>query len=71
MNIGKGRMRRIKMALLAAVSGGTVLASACTWSDVKLNVVGGTHSFIKSYTTDLWEALIPAASDLFNGNSGE
>ena len=34
-----------------------------TWGGVRHNVVNGTLSFVKGYTSDLWEALIPAVDD--------
>jgi hypothetical protein len=54
------------LLVVAAIAAGT--ASSCNFSlkDVRYNVVGGTLSFVKSYTTDMWEAVLPAWEDILN-----
>ena len=58
------RVRKIKVAALSLASFGMVYGAACTVGDVRHNVVNGTLSFVKGYTSDLWEALIPPADQL-------
>jgi len=58
------RMRRIRVAGMMLAGFGVLYASACTLGDLRYNVVNGTLSFVKSYTSDLWEALIPPADEL-------
>jgi hypothetical protein len=55
------------MALLAALAtaGGTVFSS-CGWADIRHNIIAGTETFIRGYTADLWDALLPSAEDLVN-----
>lgn len=60
----------VRSAALALVTAGTVYASACSAIDVRHNVVGGTMSFIKGYTTDLLFEVFPAPSDVA-GNAEE
>ena len=61
------KMRRMKMTLLAALAaaGGTMFSS-CGWADIRNNFIAGTEAFVRSYTTDLWMALLPSADDLVN-----
>ncbi|UCE59530.1 MAG: hypothetical protein JSU63_19065 [Phycisphaerales bacterium] len=64
--------RRMKAAMLTAVVavGGTVFAS-CGWTDLRYNFVAGTQAFVKGYTTDMWEAIVPAPGDLINFAAAE
>lgn len=63
-------VRSLKAAVLSVVAVGMLHGSACTLGDVRLNVWNGTLAFVKGYTTDLWEAVFPAA-DEFVGFGGE
>ena len=58
-------VRKIKVTLLVAFAGGAAYASACSAVDVRHNLIAGTQSFVKSWVTDLWEAIVPPAGDLF------
>ena len=58
------RIRKIKVAVLSTVVFGALYGSACTLGDFRLNMVNGTLSFVKGYTSDLWEALVPPADGL-------
>jgi len=56
-----------KVATLAALStAGGMLFDACGAAQIRQNFVAGTQAFVKGYTTDLWEAIFPAAEDLIN-----
>ncbi|MGB2986982.1 MAG: hypothetical protein WBE26_14005 [Phycisphaerae bacterium] len=58
-------VRRTKMAALTTLlAGGMLLGSGCSWVDVRHNVIAGTQSFVKGYTTSLWDALIPPPEEL-------
>ena len=57
------QIRKIKVAALSVTALGMLYGAACTVGDVRHNVVNGTLSFVKGYTSDLWEALIPAVDD--------
>ena len=61
-------MPRVKRVLLVAlaIAGSTVSSCGFSLQDVRYNIVGGTMSFVKAYTTDLWEALLPAWEDILN-----
>ena len=61
------RGRKIKAAVLTLVTMGMVYSSPCTVADLGLNIVNGTLSFVKGYTGDLWEALVPPADQLLGG----
>ena len=58
------RSRKIKVAALSVAAFGMTYGAACTVGDVRHNVVNGTLSFVKGYTSDLWEALIPPVDQL-------
>ncbi len=58
----------IKMTALATMTAGTLFASVCSAADVRHNLAAGTQSFIKSYTIDIFEALVPAPTDIIGGN---
>jgi len=65
-------VRKVKKAVLTTlVTGGMLLGWSCGWNDVGYNVLAGTQAFVKAYTTDLWEALIPAADELVNFDAAE
>jgi hypothetical protein len=55
--------KRIRAAALSMVAVGMLYGSACTWGDLRLNLVNGTLSFVKGYTTDLWEAVFPVPDE--------
>ena len=59
-------VRKIRVALLGVATAGVLLGSACSAVDVRQNLVAGTQAFIKGYTTDLWEAIIPPPDELLN-----
>jgi len=58
------QIKKIKLAALSVTALGMTYGAACTVGDVRHNVVNGTLSFVKGYTSDLWEALIPPADQL-------
>jgi hypothetical protein len=58
------RVRRLKFRVLAVLAAGAGCASVCSAVDVKHNVLGGTMSFIRGYTDDLWAELIPPPAEL-------
>ncbi len=62
------RINKVKTAVLGVLTAGMVYSSACSAVDLRYNLVAGTQSFVKGYTTDLLEALFPAAEDLFATN---
>ena len=64
--------RRMKITMLTAIVavGGTVFTS-CGIVDLRHNLIAGTQAFVKGYTTDLWEALVPPADELINIGGGE
>ena len=65
MQGGSGNLtKRIKVAALSIVAFGMLYSSACTIGDIRHNVVGGTLAFVKSYTTDLWELIVPPPDEL-------
>ena len=55
---------KAKAVVLSVAVVGALHASACTIGDLQHNVVNGTLSFVKGYTTDVWEALVPPVDDL-------
>ncbi len=55
------RIRKIKVAAMSAVMMGMAYGAACTIGDIRHNIANGTLSFVKSYTGDVWEAIIPPA----------
>ena len=57
--------RKVKVAALTMATIGMLYSSPCTVGDIGHNVINGTLSFVKGYTTDLWEALVPPADQLF------
>lgn len=59
------KIRRIKVAALSMAAFGMMYSSACTIGDVGHNLVNGTLAFVKGYTTDLWEAVVPPADSFF------
>jgi hypothetical protein len=59
-------VRKVEVGLFAAATTGTLFGSACSMEDVRQNILGGTLSFVNSYTADLWEALVPPAEKLFS-----
>lgn len=59
-------IRKLKIGVLAALAAGTAYSSACTMQDVRHNIIGGTLSFVKGYTSDLWAALLPPADVVIN-----
>jgi len=59
------KVRRIKVAALSMAAFGMMYASACTIGDVGQNLVNGTLAFVRGYTTDMWEAIVPPADSLF------
>jgi hypothetical protein len=61
----RNQFRKVKVTVLCAAVLGTAYSSACTWGDVGLNIVNGTLSFVKGYTADVWDALVPPPGDLF------
>ena len=63
--------KRLKVTLFSGLTAGVVLASACSLTDVRHNVVAGTQSFIRAYATDLWEALIPAPAEIMSGDAAQ
>ncbi len=65
----KSVVRRIKVSVLSMAAVGVLYGSACTLGDLRHNVVNGTLGFVKNYTGDLWETLIPTAEELV-GKSG-
>ena len=62
--VWSNRIRKIKVATLSMAALGMMYGSACTVGDIRHNVVNGTLSFVKGYTSDLWEAIIPPADQL-------
>ena len=68
MHKKSGLVRKMKVAVFSMTAVGMLHASACSLGDLRLNLVNGTLAFVKGYTTDMWEALIPAADDLVNLN---
>ena len=56
--------KNTKLAALTVTMFGMLYTSACTLGDLRLNVVSGSLAFVKSYTTDIWEALFPAPEDV-------
>jgi len=60
----KSLVSKVKLAVLSMVTVGMVYASACTVGDLGYNVVSGTLAFVKGYTTDVWEAVLPAPGEL-------
>jgi hypothetical protein len=58
------QIKKIKVAALSVTALGMLYGAACTVGDVRHNVVNGTLSSVKGYTSDLWEALIPPADQL-------
>jgi len=58
------RIGKIKVVVLSVVVFGMTYGAACTVGDVRHNVANGTLSFVKDYTSDLWEALIPPANQV-------
>ena len=63
--------KRMKATLLTGLTAGVVLASACTVTDVRHNVVAGTQSFIQGYATDLVEAWMPSPHQLISGAAAQ
>jgi hypothetical protein len=57
-------VRKIKVALLGVATAGVLFGSACSAVDLRQNFVAGTQAFIKGYTTDLWEAVLPSAEEI-------
>jgi len=57
-------IRKMKVAALSLAAVGMMYASACTVGDIRHNVINGTLAFVKGYTGDLWEALVPPADEL-------
>lgn len=61
--------QRTKVRILGALTlASGMVFSSCSMVDVRHNLVAGTMSFVKGYTTNLWEALLPAAEDLVGAN---
>ena len=71
MHMSNGIRIRCRVALLLVASGGTLLASACSLKDLRLNVVSGTLGFIEGYTQDAWAAVVPSAESIFGRDSDE
>ena len=64
-------LRETKVGVLSALAASMTFGSACTWQDVRYNITGGTLSFVKDYTTGVWEMLLPPADKVFNNDGGE
>ncbi|HOA74853.1 MAG TPA: hypothetical protein PL151_07680 [Phycisphaerae bacterium] len=62
----KTYMTRVKMAALSLLTAGVLFGPGCGMTDLRDNVVAGSLGFVKNYTTDVLETLIPAAADLFS-----
>ena len=60
----KSLVRKIKVSALSMATVGVLYGSACTVGDLRHNIVNGTLDFVKNYTGDLWESLIPPADQL-------
>ena len=63
-SIVSNRIRKVKVAVLSVVAYGMMYGSACTLGDIGLNVVNGTLSFVKGYTTDWWEEVFPEPGEV-------
>jgi len=59
---------KVLKGLLAAASGSTLLAGSCA-ADVRDNIVAGGLTFVKSYTVEVLETLVPSWTDLM-GDGG-
>lgn len=59
-------MVRVLKGLLAVATGSTVLAGSCA-ADVRDNIVAGGLSFVKGYTVDALETLIPTWAEMLGG----
>lgn len=70
LTIRAGRRMKTTMLTAIVVAGGTVFTS-CGVVDLRHNLIAGTQSFVKDYTIDLWEALIPPADELINLGGAE
>ena len=66
LNNSSVRIRKVTIGVLAALTAGTVYGSACSMKDLRHNAIGGTMSFVKGYTSDMWEALVPSADEVIN-----
>jgi hypothetical protein len=65
MQNGTGRPgRKVKVAMLVMATMGMLYSAPCSVGDLGHNIANGTLSFVKGYTSDLWEALIPSADQL-------
>jgi len=59
-------VRSTKLGLMAAtLAAGTVFGASCGLSDIKDNLVAGSLNFVKSYTADAWDLIIPNLNELF------
>ncbi|MFQ5461369.1 MAG: hypothetical protein ACE5E5_01945 [Phycisphaerae bacterium] len=61
--------KAVKMTVLSSLTVGMLFASVCSAADVRKNLAAGTQSFIKNYTIDIFEALVPPASDVFGNRN--
>jgi len=73
LNNSSIRIRKLKLGVLAALAAGSMYGSACSMADVRHNAIGGTMSFLKGYTSDLWTALVPSVDEVINfrGDDGD
>jgi len=68
---GMNGMRKLRLAGLLAVTGGTLLGSGCSLRDVRNNVLAGTFDFVAAFTESAWEAVIPPPDELFGREDAE
>jgi len=58
-------MVRIKMAAMTALTAGMLFGPGCSVTDIRDNVVAGSLGFVKTYTGQVLDLLVPDANVLF------
>jgi len=65
-----GLTRKVRLTVLTTAASGMLFASACSMRDIADNLTAGALSFVKGYTADMLETLVPPADELFNLDDG-
>lgn len=56
------RLKIVAMTI-CMLAAGTVFNASCTMTDIRDNIVSGSLTAVKNYTTTFWTTLVPDISD--------